>query len=191
MSLAIEDRFASAFTPKFLAKSGHRTWSVYKEGVPSIALEQYISGAGVSSFRPDIAILEGNSSYEIEMSILNFKLQTNNGASEYSVRMLDAPEPRIVDYNFQSKQGTRITGLIECSVNKGLSYLESQLNNYLENFGPNSHNEICYFYLNGKEYPTIGCNFNATNLLDSEIGNELSIPNLTKWLKRTLDLSIE
>ena len=191
MSLAIEDRFASAFTPKFFAKTGERTWSVYKEGVPSIALEQYISGAGVSSFRPDIAILEGNSSFEIEMSILNFKLQTNQGASEYSLRMLDAPEPRIVDFNFQSEHGTRITGLIECSVNKGLSHLESQLNNYLENFGPNSHHEICYFYLNGKEYPRIGCNFNATNLLDAEIRNESSVLNLKKWLKRTLDLGIE
>ena len=191
MDLPIEERFIATFTPKFEVKAAEKTWTIYKEGVPSIAIEQFLNGNDVSTFRPDIAILEGAGEFQINSSILNFTYSHEDQISEMQLRILDAPEPRIVDFKIAPQYKTRIAALVECSVNKPTAQLSSQLENYLETFGPSSMSEICYFYLNGNANLDLGCNFNVATLFSEaeDLGRKVS--DITKWISTSLDLSIK
>ena len=191
MDLPIEERFIAAFTPKFEVRAAGKTWSIYKEGVPSIALEQFLNGNDVSIFRPDIAILEGVSKFQIDSSVLNFTYFNKDQISEVKLRILDAPEPRVVDFKIAPQHKTTITALVECSVNKPTAHLSSQLENYLETFGPSSISEICYFYLNGNANLGLGCNFNASTLFSETKDFHSKVSDLTEWISTSLNLSVK
>lgn len=191
MNLPIEDRFIATFTPKFEVKAAEKTWTIYKEGVPSIAIEQFLNGNNVSIFRPDIAILEGAGKIQIDSSILDFTYTHKNQISEMQLRILDAPEPRIVDFKIAPQHKTSIAALVECSVNKPTAHLSSQLENYLQTFGPSSMSEICYFYLNGNANLDLGCNFNASTLFSEAKELDRKLSDMTRWISTSLDLSMK
>lgn len=191
MDLPIEERFFAAFTPKFEVRIAGKIWSIYKEGVPSIAIEQFLNGNDVSIFRPDIAILEGAGKFQLDSSVLNFVYSNKDQISEVQLRILDAPEPRIVDFKIAPQSKTTIAALVECSVNKSTAHLSSQLENYLETFGPPSMSEICYFYLNGNANLDLGCSFNASTLFSETKDFDGKVSDLTEWISASLDLSVK
>jgi hypothetical protein len=165
----LELAFVAAFTPKLVISGEHRSWGVFREGLPVKSVLDFVL-SGVSPVdRPDVIVVEGTGSTLLDGSAVSCTWGSSDFEWDWIVRVADSPVPRLIDHGAIPLAQPRVAALVESSVAKSTSHVDRQLASYLRTFGLDSLTRTMFFH---------GGNSSSTLA-----GVTVSVERLASWIK--------
>jgi hypothetical protein len=157
-------RFAASMTPKLVFEVEERTYSVFREGLPQRDLVNYLNDGSISRKRCDLIVVPGKFEIELDGQMLRASWIDLDFSFSYSLRIVDAPFPSIVDAKLSGDVPPSQV-LVECSVAKSLNNLQAQIDQYVPQYGIGENTGVVYSHLYGGSQEFVGFDLNLGKLL--------------------------
>lgn len=184
------EKYIASLIPKVVLDYKGNYWSVFREGAPPWSIAQFVKGVPSISLRPDLAIVPGRVSALVDGSKITYEWEHKDSKWDFQLRVIDGPVPRVIDFHVTGNPTPKLSGLMECSIEKTNSHLEIQIEGYLNSYGPAHLDKVCYFYLNGDPSRRLSMNLSVEEVIGWTLRPQSTkrLGDLEHWLAGCLGL---
>lgn len=151
--ISLENRFLAAITPRATFEFNGSSWMIFREGNPIHLIFALINGQEQYKDRCDLAIVRGTiEDIVVKNNVLYFSHVDHNESAHYEISIKNTPILPLKNFNSTPDYTVITGGVIECSVSKSKSHVDSQLKRYEELFSVNDNKPpACLFIHGGRE----------------------------------------